>query len=62
MNLHTHIISLFYILQNDITHACYIHMYTIEAKYIYNNIKLKVVLYKQIIKGLSKSSIQSPLT
>ena len=38
MNLHTYIISLFYSLQNDITHACYIHMYTIEAKYIYISI------------------------
>ena len=52
--LHTYIISLFYILQHDITHACYIHMYTIDAKYVYNSIKLYVLLQKQLIKSVKK--------
>ena len=49
-------------IQNDITHACYIHMYTIEAKYVYSSIKLYVVLYKQLIKCVKKSGIQLPMT
>ena len=52
--LHTYIISLFYILQHDITHACYIQIYTIEAKYVYSSIKLYVLLHKQLIKRVKK--------
>ena len=52
--LHTYIISLFYILQHDITHACYIHMYIIEAKFVYSSFKLYVLLHKQLIKSVFK--------
>ena len=54
-------ISLFYILQHDITHACYIHIYTIEAKYVYSSIKLYVVLHKQLIKSVKKNQVYNCL-
>ena len=52
---------MFYILQHDITHAFYIHMYTIEAKYVYSRIKLYVLLHKQLIKSVKKNQVYSCL-
>ena len=53
MNLHTYVISLFYILQNDITHACYIDAIVIDA--IVKE-KFTVMHLKEMLNNVKKNN------